>query len=542
MRTRSPSVDGDKRYDMHYSSSFSTSLTAALLRWCRRSIWMHRHWPKLTWHPQALRTLRLTPNRARVTALTLALAMTLSLAACESFPGPFAAPNTTGATTPVGRAAGGAQTAPDIVHANGESGGRVRPYYVLVQPEATGLKAVNDDGENVYIAFDILPPGELRFFDAEGRPLRAVWSRNVAGLAGLHQGILVRLSTATSFISLHPQADQMRKAPLAETPALADLRNKLLQDVPRTAMARALEKAGRAAGAADGTATADAVTLPGPSAQSGQSAQSAQAAAVGIDPATGRRRGGIIISSEPARAAPELQAAEHQLARDDMERALERAQPRASGAASGLVSGSSATGGPAALAGHTSSGGIGSGSGFAAGVATGVGVGTGAGMGVGNAVHSPFAAGAGAGASNVAAHDPSVGPWPRTQRVFFATNSISISAPDDGLHRLLADARHADEVWIAGHTDATGPRAVNMLLARRRAEAIKYILTSRGIAPERIVIVRAPIDTYIAGNETEVGRSQNRRVEVTFVRSRSAAAAPRALLEAVPASVVGRTP
>ena len=95
------------------------------------------------------------------------------------------------------------------------------------------------------------------------------------------------------------------------------------------------------------------------------------------------------------------------------------------------------------------------------------------------------------------------------------------------MQRLLTDARQSDEIWIAGHTDSIGPKDANRTLAKRRADAIKHILTSRGIPAERIVIVRAPVDTYIAGNETEVGRAQNRRVEVTFVRSRGVVA-PRA--------------
>lgn len=373
-----------------------------------------------------------------------------------------------------------------LPNASGEFGGRVRPYYVRVQPEATGLTAVNDDGENTYIEFSILPPGDLKFFDAEGRPLASVWVRHIAALAGVHKGILVRLGTATSYVSQHPQSDQMRKSPLPETPVIAELRDRLLQDAPRAAMSRALERAGRSE-LEDVRGTARGGTLGEVSGTgSGAVPRATSGNAETRMSSTRSQSGAIVVSTEPTRTGGELQVAESRRAREDMERTIERVQPSIE-RAQPSVAGSTAI---ANLTGESAE-----------------------------------------------------APWPRTQRVFFATNSVSISAPDDGLHRLIADARQADEIWIAGHTDSTGPRAVNVWLAKRRAEAIRYILTSRGVEPERIVIVRAPVDTYIASNETDVGRSQNRRVEVTFVRSRGAAAAPRALLEPVaPGVAASRSP
>jgi outer membrane protein OmpA-like peptidoglycan-associated protein len=333
---------------------------------------------------------------------------------------------------------------------------RAKPYYVRVQPEATSLIAANDDGENTFLEFGILPPGELKLFDSDGKPLRAVWVRNMAIIAGTHQGILLRLGTATSYLSLHPQADRLRKPPLVENALIHELRDRLLQDGQRGAMARALVKANSL------EQTSTVAVQPAPS--NGALTNDALASVTTIS-----------LKPEASRSQSEPQLAENRLAREAMERTVERLHGNLAPVGTVLAK---PVGNP-------------------------------------NGAASPLVNGA---------EQPEIA-WPRTQRVFFATNSIGISAPDDGLQRLLIDARQSDEIWIAGHTDSTGARDVNALLAKRRAAAVKYILTSRGVPAERIVIVRAPSDTYIAGNETEVGRSQNRRVEVTFIRSRSLAAA-----------------
>ena len=357
--------------------------------------------------------------RSAFTYLALMLAMAgvvLSQVACESLPSSLAA-------KPVAAADGNRP--------------KLRSYYVQVQPDATGLRSVDDDGENTFVEFNILPPGDLKFFDSLGKPLRAIWLRNMAALPGTFKGILLRLGTATSYISVNPQAELIRKPAMIETIQINELRELLMQEGPRKEMEQI----------------------------------AARIAAVEIG-ATGASK-----ANDGAGALVDLRA----------------------DAASRTV----------------------------------VTVGTGA---VASTAKTPLnvsapATGALAAAFNStkASSDTDVtdNTWPRTQRVFFATKSVGISAPDDGLHRIVSDAKQSEEIWISGHTDSKGARTYNMLLAKRRAEAIKYILTSRGIAPERIIIVNAPVDTYIAANETEVGRSQNRRADVTFVRARSTATAAR---------------
>ena len=103
-------------------------------------------------------------------------------------------------------------------------------------------------------------------------------------------------------------------------------------------------------------------------------------------------------------------------------------------------------------------------------------------------------------------------------RVFFATASRTIVAPDDGLGLLLREAPHADEIRVTGFTDATGSRETNDALARARADAVVQILLRRGAAPDRIFSGGIGAADYIADNATEKGRALNRRVEVVLLR------------------------
>ena len=72
----------------------------------------------------------------------------------------------------------------------------------------------------------------------------------------------------------------------------------------------------------------------------------------------------------------------------------------------------------------------------------------------------------------------------------------------------------ATRIRIEGHTDSTGPEAYNMELSRRRAEAVKNLLVSRGVSPERIRTIGYGESMPRAGNDTAYGRQLNRRVEI----------------------------
>lgn len=69
-------------------------------------------------------------------------------------------------------------------------------------------------------------------------------------------------------------------------------------------------------------------------------------------------------------------------------------------------------------------------------------------------------------------------------------------------------------VEIRGYTDSRGSDAYNMRLSERRAETVKTVLVSRGIAPGRLTTRGFGESDPIATNETAAGRAQNRRVEL----------------------------
>lgn len=76
-------------------------------------------------------------------------------------------------------------------------------------------------------------------------------------------------------------------------------------------------------------------------------------------------------------------------------------------------------------------------------------------------------------------------------------------------------------IEVAGHTDSIGTESYNQALSERRANAVGNYLMSKGIMRDRFIIVGAGKSRPIASNDTESGRAQNRRVEITLVPVRS---------------------
>ena len=69
---------------------------------------------------------------------------------------------------------------------------------------------------------------------------------------------------------------------------------------------------------------------------------------------------------------------------------------------------------------------------------------------------------------------------------------------------------------IYGHTDSTGTIPYNQKLSEKRAQAVVDYLVGKGVGTDRLTARGFGESQPIAPNTTEVGRQENRRVEVNF--------------------------
>lgn len=74
-------------------------------------------------------------------------------------------------------------------------------------------------------------------------------------------------------------------------------------------------------------------------------------------------------------------------------------------------------------------------------------------------------------------------------------------------------------VMLVGHTDSMGDDSYNMTLSQRRARAAANVLAEYGVDRTRLQTQGRGESEPIASNESEAGRSENRRVEVAIYAS-----------------------
>ena len=72
------------------------------------------------------------------------------------------------------------------------------------------------------------------------------------------------------------------------------------------------------------------------------------------------------------------------------------------------------------------------------------------------------------------------------------------------------------DVMIYGHTDNTGSDAINQPLSENRANAVKAFLVAQGVVSSRLTTQGMGSTSPVATNDTEAGRTQNRRVEIAI--------------------------
>lgn len=104
--------------------------------------------------------------------------------------------------------------------------------------------------------------------------------------------------------------------------------------------------------------------------------------------------------------------------------------------------------------------------------------------------------------------------------ITFGFNSSDVNAKFYSVLDKVASTLNAYDqttVNVAGYTDSIGSESYNMKLSKERADSVAQYLQSRGVNGQRLNAVgygeSRPVDT----NETEAGRANNRRVEITLV-------------------------
>lgn len=104
--------------------------------------------------------------------------------------------------------------------------------------------------------------------------------------------------------------------------------------------------------------------------------------------------------------------------------------------------------------------------------------------------------------------------------ITFAVNQSTLK-PDfvevlDSVAEVLKEYK-STMIEVAGHTDSTGTDSYNQMLSQSRAQAVSDELVKFGVQAVRIDTVGYGEARPLASNDTETGRQQNRRVELTLL-------------------------
>lgn len=106
--------------------------------------------------------------------------------------------------------------------------------------------------------------------------------------------------------------------------------------------------------------------------------------------------------------------------------------------------------------------------------------------------------------------------------IFFDTDQFDLketSFPElDKLIRIMAENKNLC-IEISGHTDNVGSRDYNLELSEKRAKAVVDYLVKNGVNQQRLNYRGMGFEQPIKTNETEYGRSKNRRTEVRILKN-----------------------
>jgi len=107
-----------------------------------------------------------------------------------------------------------------------------------------------------------------------------------------------------------------------------------------------------------------------------------------------------------------------------------------------------------------------------------------------------------------------------TTVVAFQQGSNSFTPGSDIALKQVAELLRSNpgkRLRIEGHTDNTGPAAVNLRLSQERAQAVVRYLEARNVSTNQLIAKGYGASQPIADNATESGRARNRRIEISYV-------------------------
>jgi outer membrane protein OmpA-like peptidoglycan-associated protein len=98
--------------------------------------------------------------------------------------------------------------------------------------------------------------------------------------------------------------------------------------------------------------------------------------------------------------------------------------------------------------------------------------------------------------------------------VKFDDNSAEVKIEEALLGALGNTVRAANRLYLHGHTDAFVASEAGTELAIRRAVAVRNVLVSLDVEPERIRLFYRGAGNFVVNNSTREGKALNRRVEI----------------------------
>jgi OOP family OmpA-OmpF porin len=102
------------------------------------------------------------------------------------------------------------------------------------------------------------------------------------------------------------------------------------------------------------------------------------------------------------------------------------------------------------------------------------------------------------------------------EKIRFESGRATIDPDSAGLlDRLVETALRCPNanIEIAGHTDGDGEGAFNQSLSEKRAQAVTDYLVKAGLPANRFTAMGYGSTQPVAGNDTDEGKAQNRRID-----------------------------